>query len=613
MKRDDIIGQKLFETSKLSEFYLNLIVSSTLEEESPLQLANAFTHKLNEIVHRYDRLLEANKQKEHFSLSFDHSKSANQTIKHKPPTPTIPLGRCSTPNKNLNLLSNNSTASTPSDASSTPNYLNSFFRKSHSNLSLNKHWNSSTSNLNLSRKQSHKHYYTRQLIYNTKSPNGCAPLANSENTSVKYTKLCQRIASIYYGSESEEEEINAANDTSDEIDVKYDFSYKHDFLKYINDDSQATKSKNNQSGVDNDLLITSTISSSESSSSNASAASNNYECSISDNNSTMSAHIADVTQTPTQIGKSYSNLSKDSGVFMGESYHSEYSSAKTPQKLVKHKAHEESGIENDGDNEDDGDEEEEEDEDLNETGDNHLEEYEEESKNEFKKNAQHLTNQFVWGAINPASSIDEKEREEEKDEPQVLKPIPSLKEHFLQNHKNHVDSRTYRKMLPSGLRSRQNFMQSEYTSKIKYINHLNQYKPFSQHQQQPLSSSSEDMISAHQKNSSTDEFNGIETGLMSMIIDAKNDGHYNMSDVGNTSLNYDESSTTASSSSSHPLEQNYSASVNDLTNTTNNNKQQPHESGLFFNNSLMNVSMLDNIQATNTNLDYMSSSILMFN
>lgn len=218
MKRDDIIGQKLFETCKLSEFYLNLIVGSKAEDESPLQLANAFTRKLYEIVERYDRLLDASKQREQFTLSFDHSRVAavaaaahTPVVRHKPPlTPNIPLGRCSTPNKppgghSSTLLSS---SSTPSDSPSTPNYLNSFFRKSNSSLSLNKHWNLSGSQLNLSRKQSHKHYYTRQLA--------AAARAHSDESGAKsQAKLCQRIASIYYGSESEEDETN-------ELDSKYD-------------------------------------------------------------------------------------------------------------------------------------------------------------------------------------------------------------------------------------------------------------------------------------------------------------------------------------------------------------------------------------------------------
>ena len=338
MKRDDIIGQKLFETCKLSEFYLDLIVKNKLEDESPLQLAHAFTQKLYEIVERYDRLLEASKQKEQFSLSFDHSRSSNntQTIKHKPPTPTIPLGRCSTPNKGgSHILSSNhhhSASSTPSTEASTPNYLNSFFRKSHSNLSLNKHWDSSASQLNLSRKQSHKHYYTRQLVCNTKSPQNSSRNHSTENI-LKNAKLCQRIASIYYGSESEDDDVNVNVAPSDEIDIKYDFAYKNDpllakfdtdILKYINENSPQAKQ-------DHDLLVTSTISSSESSSSSShstAASSNHYDCSMGDTNSTLSAlnNTTDVTQTP--IGKSYSNLSKDSGVFMGESYHSDYSTPK---------------------------------------------------------------------------------------------------------------------------------------------------------------------------------------------------------------------------------------------------------------------------------------------
>jgi hypothetical protein len=107
MKKDDIIGQKLFETCKLSEFYLNLISNSSEEDqESPMLLAAAYKHKLYEIVERYDRLLEANKQRQQLTLSFDTSKTATGS------KATTPLTRTSTPNKyypSSTLSSSNST------------------------------------------------------------------------------------------------------------------------------------------------------------------------------------------------------------------------------------------------------------------------------------------------------------------------------------------------------------------------------------------------------------------------------------------------------------------------------------------------------------------------
>ena len=85
MKKDDIIGQKLFETCKLSEFYLNLIVNSRLtDDDSPFELAIAYKQKLYEIVERYDRLLETSAQREQLTLQFEnrHHTSINNG---KPP------------------------------------------------------------------------------------------------------------------------------------------------------------------------------------------------------------------------------------------------------------------------------------------------------------------------------------------------------------------------------------------------------------------------------------------------------------------------------------------------------------------------------------------------
>ena len=335
---------------------------------------------------------------------------------------------------------------------------------------------------------------------------------------------------------------------------------------------------------------------------------------------------------------------------------------------------ESSSVENDGDNEDDDEEFADKQQpnfnspmsqELNETSEETTTDHDESdetplsssSSNRNIKNEFKIKNQFAWSAVvantnahahahnNVASSnsdnsltsppirvvevadLDEdlaskeKEKEEEQDSPQILRPILSLKEQFLSNHKNHgVDSRTYRKL---HLPTRAKLMQSEFTTKMKYFGQLNGNSKLIR----PLASSSEEMLSKQEQEPTETNYDlsskGIETGFMSMMIDTNNDGHYNMAHVSNshspsTSLNYEEN--THSNTLKSNTEQNYSASVNDLTNNQTQTgglkqlpQQQVNESGLFFNNSLMNVSMLDNIQATNTNLDYMSSSILMFN
>lgn len=96
MKKNDIIAQKLFETCKLSEFYLNLLKH---EDESPMQLAHAYKQKLYEIVERYDRLLNANRQREQLNLELIE----NNNSKLKKPK-SISLSRTSTPNKSTSAL-----------------------------------------------------------------------------------------------------------------------------------------------------------------------------------------------------------------------------------------------------------------------------------------------------------------------------------------------------------------------------------------------------------------------------------------------------------------------------------------------------------------------------
>jgi len=111
MRKDDIIGQKLFETCKLSEFYLNLVVNCKDEDnESPFQLARAYKQKLYEIVERYDRLLDANKQRQQLSLTFDNKQQKTST-------------RTSTPNK--------TPLATPNSANNNNNTNTSIFNYHH--------------------------------------------------------------------------------------------------------------------------------------------------------------------------------------------------------------------------------------------------------------------------------------------------------------------------------------------------------------------------------------------------------------------------------------------------------------------------------------------------
>lgn len=87
MKRDDIIKQKLFESYKLTEFYLNLIVDDRYNynnytrgvyEETPFQLAKAYSNKLLNIITRYDNLLNKTDSKQN-----QQHKCVNETFAYK--------------------------------------------------------------------------------------------------------------------------------------------------------------------------------------------------------------------------------------------------------------------------------------------------------------------------------------------------------------------------------------------------------------------------------------------------------------------------------------------------------------------------------------------------
>ena len=639
MRKDDIIEQKLFETCKLSEFYLNLIVNSKFEDESPLQLTHAYTQKLYEIVERYDRLLDANKQREQLSLTFDRQLSA--TTKQKPPTPTVPLSRTSTPSKCFNLLNNlptpgsscQSYPSTP-NYSTMPAYASSFLKQSPSNSSLNQQ-----QRMSFSKKATYKSYFARQLN-NIKTPNSKLSHEHSIN-------LNKRIAAIYYD-EYDDEEEPAGKQQQTVADMTPVF-------------------------LSNDLLLASTISSPETTSSSSSTAgSNEYNTSSHENYDNESNNSQN-------IGKSYSNLSKDSGVF-ADSYHSEYAhnataivAAKETHKNASACADGEGEIEANTEyyyNENDYNDnlhspssddlvEQDEDANSNEEDDKIIEE--ETDKTEDLVYGEKPKTHMVWGHVNrsaessPVKKYDQRKASDVSlsatTTPTKMQSIPlppnSLKEKFLSNKLmsgNNSYSKTY--MLRPKLKG------PRLNQSIKYLNDL-------EHLRSKASNSFEGSKRSLNLNVDLDYelmSKGLDTGLMSMMIESSESINQNELDTtrhrlenineneqhdtfeNRTSSNLSLCSTistpspsstysTASSTSTSTLpnsNSNYdqhnstltSVSTNNLSSLASNSNslKQQQQTPFFFNyNSLMNVSMLDNIQATNTNLDNMNSSILMFN
>lgn len=264
MKKNDIIQQKLFETCKLSEFYLNLLKD---EDESPMQLAHAYKQKLYEIVDRYDRLLELNKQRRHdYDLDLE-LKQTNLSLANKTSTPfktstsnliTTPIGSGHMPisiltsSSSTNLPPNSNCSSYASTPATTPGHSST--RSSFGTYTRGGSTRSIYSQAN------QQHHYSNKQMQN-------------------------RFDYLYADTTDEEED-----DESDDDQSFYGYTKPHNlkcqleydsYGKVSSDGSDEEKSDNNNNGM----------------------------LSLQYNNSK-------------NIEKSYSNLSKDSGVF-GESYHSE--------------------------------------------------------------------------------------------------------------------------------------------------------------------------------------------------------------------------------------------------------------------------------------------------
>lgn len=266
MKKDDIIKQKLFETTNLSQFYLDYIINCKWDDESPLLLANAYKQKLFEIVDRYDRMLDSSKQREQLCLAFEKAQA-------KPPrylqTPTsLSKTRTSTPSKGFSKSNCSSYASTPT----TPCQPRTFVRSSSS---------SSSASFTLNNTQRTN---TKSSPYSATSTRSYLNLAYSNKSSKTHSKLEleQRIASIYYDDYEDENETENVYEEEEEEEIEEEMVEVNTKLAFNDPEYSET---------DTDFQID---------------------------------ELDSTTNRSQVIEKSYSNLSKDSGVLV-DSYHSDYS------------------------------------------------------------------------------------------------------------------------------------------------------------------------------------------------------------------------------------------------------------------------------------------------
>lgn len=356
MRKDDIIGQKLFETCKLSEFYLNLVVNCKEQDESPLQLARAYKQKLYEIVDRYDRLLDANRQRQQLSLTFDkqlsHQQSSQQSTSRKAAYHDSMSSKTSTPNKtptmtptlfgssqaqatpSAPITPSASFASTPTTPFSSQSYQRSLTRQPSFNQTGRSFIYTHNSSKYQATQQHQQNTYSTSLQRNNKhATQQTQPHYYSSLT--KTSKLLQQYAFLYddYDSADDQEDdeqemrfssvsstsnVNAkANKSSSATTGLQSLSCKLNYEAYSN-----TFDTNLNSRL---LLATTTHNNNNNNSQNEEDYDDEDEEDNEEEEEEEEEFNNDLSESQI-IEKSYSNLSKDSGVF-ADSYHSDYSNS----------------------------------------------------------------------------------------------------------------------------------------------------------------------------------------------------------------------------------------------------------------------------------------------
>jgi len=584
MRKDDIIGQKLFETCKLSEFYLNLVVNCKEQDESPLQLARAYKQKLYEIVDRYDRLLDANRQRQQLSLTFDkpqqqqqHQQSQYQSSrkasyhhdsKTSTPnkTPTMTPNGCCMPNLFLtNTTATNSTPSAPvtpsSSFASTPTtpfsqYQRSLPRQSSFNQAGRSFIYSHNStkyqqnSLLLQQQQQQQQQYSLQR-------NKSQSQQQSYSSLSKTNKLLQQYAFLYDDYDSaDEHDHQQQQDEEDEIEMRFPVSNKASATTGL----QSLSCKLNYEAYSNtfNTNLNRRLLAHNQSEYNQEIADDDYAEEGDVEEEEEEEFNNDLSESQI-IEKSYSNLSKDSGVF-ADSYHSDYSNCaigignnessrqkKTMNGETKEKTKKSKKPNNDFDDNSSVE--------SNKTID---------SSEEYADQIDSCTNKTILSQDENDTVIDENTEDQSK---LIWGSITRLVESDELNASN------------------------KNTSSILSSSPINSSKA--------IKKSNTIVENFDEEN---DEIDETYTSTVTNQLCAEYASGYSSSTFKkNTTVNLPIMPSASSSSSSSHVSSSADRTSKELK---------------FLNtNSLMNVSMLDNIQATNTHLDFdnMNTSILMFN
>jgi len=238
-----------------------------------MQLAHAYKQKLYEIVERYDRLLEANKQREELNLEL--KQASNLSISNKTSTPHKSTSALNTPLSGqmpISILTSSSSTNLPPNSSNCSSYA--------STPATTPGYSSSV-----------------KSTFGTYTRGSTRSIYSQANQQHHYSNKQMQKFDYLYADTTDEEEAS-------EDEEYYDYNIKKANnlkcqLEYNSYSSSRTKAKE---------LI------------NSESDEEEEKCSELDGENMLSL------QYTKNIEKSYSNLSKDSGVF-GESYHSEYSSS----------------------------------------------------------------------------------------------------------------------------------------------------------------------------------------------------------------------------------------------------------------------------------------------
>lgn len=532
MKKNDIIEQKLFETCKLSEFYLNLVTNCTSEDESPMQLAQAYKQKLYEIVERYDLLLkDKSQQRQQLTLQLNSPKLSSFSSK------------TSTPNKSASALSTPIHSSNPLASSSSSAHVPSYSNCSSYASTPATTPGASSKNLFSSR--------TKHSIY-----------SQSYQQHHYSNKHLQQYSYIY-----DDDEFDADEQSNEADDMSSDFNNKSKSQLELN-------AKSNDQDFDE-----------------------HYDEEEDEENTENEETVLNQSHI---IEKSYSNLSKDSGVF-GDSYHSECSN-----QIIGIDSNKQSLTQSD---------------DQNETSEDRVSD--EDGNENFEENLMSPSSSSSSSSASPLSSSKTSTKDEDLSSFQSMHNLNGPKGEENQ-HKPDQENTSF--IWGSITRLVENTSNMPNTDTYKITKRI--AKPT----KSLLKSSMENSLLKNSKlnkpmHHPTFRLNSSNQNRFNLDIDQQRDNMISMM-VENEST-YKQNNSNYSNFSMVPPSSNYIGKNNSMLlnsdcmidslnedqfkeHETLNNKQSPF---IFSYNSLMNVSMLDNIQATNTNLDIdnMNTSILMFN